>query len=280
MCDLVPFLSTVNNLVDLFIKIVVLPQIHPDSIKESHCYSHLDKKTFARCTLLLIPILGQIFVYLCDLLPDNKAFALALVKINGLHLRTLSKRLRNDRDVVLAAVLNHPKAIEYAGDDACYDEEVMRAVAGPNYKLPVSDKEKVLEAVIKDPIVIIDFSEFWDDREIMLRAVEGDGRLFAWCSDELKDDDEVFLAAVEKNPRALGLASERIQNSEEIVLEALRRTHKSASTWILRFAATGVLSNKTAMIEAIRIDPKAFRHLSKNLQEDQEVLLACNSAIL
>lgn len=241
ICDSVPVLSTVNNVVDLFIKIVVLPQMRSEEIKASRYHTRLDKKTFTRCALFLIPILGQILVYIGDILPDNKTFALELVKINGLHLRTLRKRLRNDKDVVLAAVLNNPEAIEYARDDACYDEDVMRVVAGQNYKPPVSDREQVLKAVTNDPMAITDFSEFWDDREIMLIAVKGYGRLFVFCSDGLKDDDEVFLTAVVKNPRALDSASERIKDSKEIVLEAFRRTHEQSGAWVLQFATKKVL---------------------------------------
>ncbi len=279
ICDFVPVLSTANNLIDLFIKTIVLPKLGPEETRPNHYYTHLDKKTFTRCTLLLIPILGQILVYLGDLLCDNKAFALELVKINGLHLRDVSKRLRNDKDVVLAAVTENKKAIKYAGDDACYDEEVMRLVAGPNYIPPVSDREKVLEDVKINPMAILDASEFWEDREIIMEAVKGDGNLYIYCSDELKDDDEVFLAAVVTNPKALKSASKRIQDSEHLVLEALRRAYEQGGAWVLQFASKRVLSNKPAMLEAIKIDPSAFSYLNKELQRDEEILQAQGSSL-
>ena len=45
---------------------------------------------------------------------DNKEYLLAAVKKDGRELRFASQDLRNDKDVVLAAIINKGYAFEYA----------------------------------------------------------------------------------------------------------------------------------------------------------------------
>lgn len=67
LCDYIPLVSTVSNLIDLFQKYVVLPFLHQDTIKASRYYQHLQQKSFLRCIALIIPILGNIIVGIYDL---------------------------------------------------------------------------------------------------------------------------------------------------------------------------------------------------------------------
>ena len=268
VCDWVPILSTVNNLVDLFIKTVVLPRMQPSAIRANHYYSHLDKKTFTRCTLLLIPILGQIIIYLADLLYDNKPFALELVKRNGLNLQGVSERLRHDRDVVLAAIKENHLAIEYAGEEFDEDSEIMSAYQKGNP--PLSNRQQVLAAIEKDPMAIGEVSEeFWDDKEVMLAAVKRNGNLFIYASDRLKDDEDILLAAVPTNARALGLASRRIQDSEDIMLKALG----CSDARVLYSVSDRLKDSKEFMRKAIELDPFAIACASKRLRKDKELTL-------
>src|SRR5580700_9265774 len=62
----VPFLSTVTNLVDLFQKYVVIPQMRDEDVWNSHYFTHLDQKSFSRCVILLIPIIGNIIIGILD----------------------------------------------------------------------------------------------------------------------------------------------------------------------------------------------------------------------
>ena len=61
--DKVPVLSTLSNLFDLFQKCIVSQAI----VKKSHYYTHLNKKSFFRCVVLLVPIFGNIAVISYDL---------------------------------------------------------------------------------------------------------------------------------------------------------------------------------------------------------------------
>lgn len=66
-CDYFPFVSSITNVVNLFQKCVILPFIDEATILSNHYYKHIDEKSFVRCFLLIIPIVGNILVGIYDL---------------------------------------------------------------------------------------------------------------------------------------------------------------------------------------------------------------------
>lgn len=65
-CDYIPFVSSITNLVDLFQKCVVLPFMDKETISSSHYYKHINEKSFARCFLLIIPVIGNVIIGIYD----------------------------------------------------------------------------------------------------------------------------------------------------------------------------------------------------------------------
>jgi len=119
LCDYIPILSTVVNLVDLFKKIVIIPLFGGSCIAGNSYYEYLDKKSFSRCVILLIPFLGNVCIGILDFLNrewNNKEFVLAKVREDGINLQRASSRLRDDDDVVLAAVGQWGEALQYASE--------------------------------------------------------------------------------------------------------------------------------------------------------------------
>lgn len=60
--DYVPIVGTLKNLVDIFLKYVVLSSMKKGDIEKNHYYKHIDKKSFIQCGILLVPVLGSIFI--------------------------------------------------------------------------------------------------------------------------------------------------------------------------------------------------------------------------
>ncbi|MBS4168373.1 HEAT repeat domain-containing protein [Parachlamydia sp. AcF125] len=65
--DYIPGLSTITNSIDLFQKYVVFPSKQKASISNSHYYTYLQQKSFSRCIVLLIPVIGNIIIGIYDL---------------------------------------------------------------------------------------------------------------------------------------------------------------------------------------------------------------------
>ncbi|MBF8262750.1 MAG: Uncharacterized protein HW387_415 [Parachlamydiales bacterium] len=73
MLDYIPILSTATNLVFLFQKCVVIPLMTENAILKSRYYSHINQKSFVRCIVLLIPVLGNIVVGIIDVMQHKKS---------------------------------------------------------------------------------------------------------------------------------------------------------------------------------------------------------------
>ena len=107
VCDYIPGISFLSNITDLFQKSVVLPCMSQQSIKDNRYYTHLKDKSISRCIILLFPVIGNIIFGIYDFANrkyNDRDFMLSAVKKNGCALRYASYELKNDRELVLAAV--------------------------------------------------------------------------------------------------------------------------------------------------------------------------------
>ena len=148
----------------------------------------------------------------------DKEFILDLYKrgadINQLPLNKISKDLRSDREVVIAAVKQEPLQLKWA-------QKSLRA-----------DKEVVLAAITKsfgEPILKIADESLNKDREVVLEAVKRHGP-------SLQDADESFLSDQEVVLLAYGWTRAGVDDLDEI-LSARPPTDRSTVMELLRFKA-------------------------------------------
>lgn len=73
--DPIPFASTITNLVVLFQKCVILPFLSKATIQANHYYKHIDDKSFFRCLVLLVPVIGNVIVRIYDFSNQGKVKA-------------------------------------------------------------------------------------------------------------------------------------------------------------------------------------------------------------
>lgn len=64
ICDYIPVVSAVSNLIDLFQKCVV--KCLPEGTAKNRYWTHIKHKDLLRCFILLVPILGNIYVLASD----------------------------------------------------------------------------------------------------------------------------------------------------------------------------------------------------------------------
>ena len=67
VCDYIPGASTATNTIALFQKYALLPKLNYKTLKSSHIYTHQNNKSFYRCIILLVPVLGNLVIFICDL---------------------------------------------------------------------------------------------------------------------------------------------------------------------------------------------------------------------
>ncbi len=97
VCDYVPFISTISNLIDLFEKAVILPKLEPAALS-NHYWRQLNEKSVSRCWILLVPVIGNVFMALKDFFGFRKGLKVP----TGLPAETIERfevysvSLRND----------------------------------------------------------------------------------------------------------------------------------------------------------------------------------------
>ena len=156
------------------------------------------------------------------------------------------------KDVVLAAVLNEPLALEFAG------------------AWLQNDKEVVLEAVALDGLALEYASETLKaDKDVVLVALAQNGLALQYADTVFKKDPCVQLAAVAQNGLALQYA---VNFDKDIVLKAVEQNGMS-----LRYAASFRV-DKEVVLKAVSQNGEAWRYAGDDsldsVHEDPEVVQA------
>ena len=215
---------------------------------------------------------------------------------------------RDDRQVILHRIREHPSQLEFASVELQADKEVvLTAVNQTGYALQFAskkikaDKEVVLTAVNQTGYAL-QFSsvELRADKEVVLTAVNKNGLALDYASDELCADRNIILEAVRENGDALEYANcfsltkdiffqaidkqrhiEKCQTSTEKDLVtsdyefnkdiALAAVTSAGSA--LEFVGTGFQNNKEVVLTAVNQVGYALQFASDELQADKEVVL-------
>jgi NhaP-type Na+/H+ and K+/H+ antiporter len=203
------------------------------------------------------------------------------LKYDKIYFRYLSTKLKNDKEIVLAAVQQDGKSLEDASHELKNDKEIVLAAvqqAGKSLEDASTelknDKEIVLAAVQQDGKSLEDAShKLKNDKEVVLAAVTNDGWALRYASKKLKDDREIVLAAIQENEWALEFASDDLKNDKEIVLAAVQQ-----DGWTLEFASDDLKNDEevVALAASLSIDSFCYVHDHKCEKKHDTYLTASN----
>jgi len=198
-----PAMSTVSNLVDIFIKCVVLPFLSQQDIQKDRYYTYVQEKSLLRCVVLLVPILGNLLVYMYDKFdPQNRQAVLMNVAQNGMALRNTP--LQGDRGVALVAAQQFSLAYQWASQDL------------------QDDRDFVLATLYHDGSALQWISrQFQNDRDVILTAVRRYGLALEFAGELFQNDEEIVVAAIKQNGVALRWASENLRSTPRVVIQAV-----------------------------------------------------------
>lgn len=241
--DYIPIISTISSIVNLFIKIVVLPWMDPATVKNNSYFRHLHYKNFDRLVILCVPIFGNIVFGVIDFLNrefNSKPYVLNAIKQKSstgekpeghYPFSLVSKELRDDKEVVMAN----------ASTWFCNLADVSAHLR--------KDKEVVMAYVSTNPYNLKHASaRLQDDEKIVLAAAQhkrGTDVLHD-CGPKCQDNETIATYVVAKNGLELQYASERVRNIKNVVLVALQN------------------------------DSRAFQYASLELQSDPDAINAYN----
>lgn len=193
----------------------------------------------------------------------------------GMAFMGLPTVARADRVVVLAAVAQDGRALQFASEALRSDKEIVQAAANQSGfwalkgagEILRSDKEVVLQAVTNDPAAI-EFAgdNMKQDTDVVSCAVKQQGRLLEHAAESLKADKDIVLNAARQDPGALEFAAESLKVDQEFdffIQTVLRKGNQALED------ADDVWSfGKGNILVAIRQDPSFFRYSANSLQQD------------
>jgi hypothetical protein len=139
-----------------------------------------------------------------------------------------SDSLKDDKDVVLAAVKNCFYAFQYASNRLKDDKNIVLTVVkqyGGNLKdvsTRLKNDKEVVGAAVQQNGQALQFAStiLKNDKYIVSDAVKQDGLALQFASSTLKNDKDVVSAAVKQNGFAIEYASDTLKNDKDIIAAA------------------------------------------------------------
>jgi hypothetical protein len=227
---------------------------------------------------------GQTLVFFPAFQDDDEVVRRAVTQ-NGIALQFASRRLRENRNIVLAAVSSNGYAFAWAG---IQDLQIaLIAIRDQNCGLmlqyatrELQDNEELVLAAVRSVPAAFEYaserlhrSEFFtdslvrahsDDRDVVYAVVRWRGYALQWASERFRDDPNIVGLAVSNNGNALALASPRLRDDEFIVRTAIRD-----NAYALQYASPRCQDNHDIVWQAIEGEPYALTFASDRLRGDQ-----------
>ena len=197
-----------------------------------------------------------------------------IVKEDPLQFRYASDRIKNYKEVVLAAVKQDGSALQYVG----YDMK--------SYYRIENDREVTLAAVTQDGSALQYASHYMkDEKEVVLAAVRQDGSALQYAGCNMRNNEEVVRAAVAENIWALTFADfrvvETILTENVSLLEnpqffsvLLEKHHYIADKIFEKYASDAFKGDKDIVLSAVGQNGLMLKYVSDNLKNDYDVVLA------
>lgn len=273
-CDYIPVISTASNLFDIFQKTLYVDNLDKKTINNDHYYKHLKQKSNLRCIILLIPIFGNIAIGIYDFVTwkyHDKEMMLAEVQKDGLMLQHASEKLKNDPNVVSAAIKNKPWATAYIGEELKNDPDFVLSIAEGNPEILKfvgedlnNNRNFVLAIVQKNGHAIQNAQDrFKNDEEIANAALEQNIYSISYISKRLQDDRIFILSLVKKNCSVFEVIDKKWRGDEEIAFVAV-----SQNGVLLRCASEDLQNNPKIAHAAMHNSSLAIEHVGKKLQKN------------
>jgi hypothetical protein len=263
--DGIPFVSTLTNLYIIFQKCVLIPVAEAKtSCLDNHYFTYLEEKSLLRCIVLLLPILGNLIVYLydCQYPDDGQEFAKAVLRKDGTALKYATPDGQNEKEMTTLALQSNADAFQYASPTIRGDRDFVLSLLKPG-------GQKAWMATIFPHIT----EELKKDRELVLKLVTCDCLKLESLDESFRDDPEIVSAAYGGLGYSLQYASERLRNDRDFV----RKKLGLGGYTFFHYAGEKLKNDKAFVLELInshRLLQGVYQYASAELRDDEEVARA------
>ena len=183
-------------------------------------------------------------------------------------LEQASAELKNDRELVLAAVKTYAHSLKFASEELRNDKVVVLTAMAAFQRYGDVVGGSIFQYASKG---------LKNNKDVVLEAVQISSGALEYASDDLRNDKEIVLAAMKRNGYALQYASEDFRNDPEVVLAAV----KTNGYWsALRYASEDLRNDKEIVLAAVKGTWEGLRYASEDLRNDPEVVAAALTSVL
>ena len=197
----------------------------------------------------------------------NKEEALKAVEQDGMKLEECSDELRNDKDVVEAAVANREKAMMFVSEELKCDKEVIERALVRHTAL--RSEEGIAFSFLPDNIK--------DNEEIILMSIRRFGGAFQYISDRLKNDEDFLIKASVTNEEILAYVDSKYLKDKTFIKKILNRLKGNIfrhREYFARFLDATTLDDAAMMKEIItKTSYKNFEYISERLKDNKDFVL-------
>jgi hypothetical protein len=202
-------------------------------------------------------------------------------------------RLRNDKEVIMTIIPNHPQVIENMSFELRDDKDVLRALLARKQRPPAfflqhfsdrlrADKDTMLE-ILRHPdgMSALAFCslELRNEKDFCLEAIAlGDHTVepqaLRYASQRLRDDFDVVYSAVCKSGMNLKHASYAMRRDEQIVMAASDQNPKSFRYCLPGSVKEELLEDREFALRVVQFAPNSIKRSCMELyQSDEEIIL-------
>lgn len=206
----------------------------------------------------------SVLQFVCEDLQNDRNFVLQVVR-NG-HNLGIKDKFKKDRDIVLAAVKNEGFNILDAAEELRDDKEIMITAI---LNAP-TDKTTFILSLASDRLK--------DDKDVVMTAVRREGSSLEFASERLRDNKELVSIAIKNGLEVLQYASDRLRDDEDIVLLAIETDSKDIVEYYclnnmsFDYASKRLKDDREFILKIIKINPCALEHASERLKDDKAIL--------
>ena len=180
----------------------------------------------------------------------NKEFMLEMVKQNGYFLMYASDDLKDDFDLVKAAINNDAFSLRYAS------------------KRFLEDKKIVLEAIQKCGSLYPNLDlKLRSDFDILFYALDSYNLALYYTSEELKDNFIICKKAASKYGMSIANISHRLRDNKEIIYTATKNIPYS-----FFYASYELKNNKDFVISCINLNSNIYNYIGNTLKLDNDII--------
>lgn len=204
--DRVPILSTISNITDIFLKCIV-NRMSDTTINKYPYFTHLSKKSFSHCFLLLIPVIGNIIVGILNSKNwDKENFVLDAINEDPSALKKASSRLKSSRDFALQVAEKKGITLQYMEENFRKDNEICTLASNQSQGAAC---EFIHDELKREPEYAIE----------LIRSTYN-GAILRFMPELIKNNKDVVIAAVTRTPSAKQFASAELQNDPDVLAAA------------------------------------------------------------